>query len=109
VPRFIAKINKQYFDRYSMTHGIVDGAKTKDAELLAARKLVGLGDYAPIGFEKTYTKHAELPSGRTTYDNSRFPFPMKVNTGLDAEGWRTHVLPMLGQDGERGVQARFAR
>ena len=109
LPKFIAKINKQYFDRYSMTQEIVNGAKTKDEELLAARKSVGLGDYAPIGFDKTYTKHAELPNGRTTYDNSRFPTPMKVNTGLDAAGWVANVLPLIGQDGERGIQAKFVK
>jgi hypothetical protein len=109
LPKFITKINKQYFDRYSMTNEIVNGSKTKDEELLAARKSVGLGDYAPIGFDKTYTKHQELPAGRTTYDNSRFPVPMKVNTGLDIEGWKQNVIPMVGLDGERGIQVKYAK
>jgi hypothetical protein len=92
-----------------MTNEIVNGSKTKDEELLAARKSVGLGDYAPIGFDKTYTKHQELPAGRTTYDNSRFPVPMKVNTGLDIEGWKQNVIPMVGLDGERGIQVKYAK
>ncbi len=109
LPKFVSKVHPQYFDRYSMTQEIVNGAKTKDEELLAARKSVGLGEYAPVGFEKKYTKHAELPQGRATYDNSRYPAPFKVNTGLDAKGWQTYVLPMLGLDGERGVQATPAK
>lgn len=73
------------------------------------KRIEGRVDYAPVGFEKMYTKHAELPAGRTTYDNSRFPQPMKINTGLDIEGWKKNVIPMIGLDGERGIQAKYAK
>lgn len=109
LPAFIAKVHQQYLHRYSMTQSIVDGKFSKDEDLLSARKAVGLGEYNPVGFEKTYKTHAELPNGRATYNNSRFPMPMKVNTGLDAEGWRKYVLPLIGQDGERGIQAKFVK
>lgn len=108
VPKFITKISPTYFDRYTMTVDLTSGLTTTDADLDAARKAVGLGEWAPATFvDKKYATYADLPAGRATYDIGRYPTPMKVNTGLDADGWRKHVLPMLGLDGERGVQAKF--
>ena len=64
----------------------------------------------PVGFvDKKYASYSELPAGRATYDLSRYPAPMKVNEGLDADGWKKSVIPMVGLDGERGIQTAFAK
>lgn len=106
LPKFTAKIFPQYFHRYSMTQDLVN-QWSKDGELIAARKAAGLPEaYNPVGFEKTYKTYAELPEGRASYDNSRFPYPQKIGGGLSVEDYGKYVLPILGADGERGVQAK---
>lgn len=109
LPKFITKIHPQWFDRYTMTLDLTSKL-AKDADLDAARASVGLKEWAPVGFtDKKYASYSELPQGRATYDLGRYPAPFKVDQGLDEEGWRKHVLPMLGLDGERGIQATFAK
>lgn len=108
-PKFIANISKQWFDRYTMSLDLT--SKTaKDADLDAARAVVGLGEWHPVGFnDKKYPNYSSLPVGRANYDLGRYPHPMKEGDGLDADGWHRTVIPMLGLDGERGIQATFVR
>jgi hypothetical protein len=109
VPKFIAQIGKQWFDRYTMTIDLT-GKFAKDADLDAARAVAGLGEWLPVGFvDKKYPNYSSLPQGRTTYDLGRYPHPMKEGEGLDADGWKKYVIPMVGLDGERGIQATWAR
>ncbi|MBS1150265.1 MAG: hypothetical protein H6Q89_1963 [Myxococcaceae bacterium] len=110
LPKFITKLDSRYFDRYTMTQDLTSGATATDADLDAARASVGLKEWLPVGFvDKKYASYSELPVGRATYDLSRYPAPMKVGEGLDADGWRKSVLPVLGSDGERGIQAAFVK
>lgn len=110
IPKFIAKLHTGWFDRYTMTQDLTRPGTATDEDLAAARVSVGLKEWLPVGFtEKKYATYSELPVGRATYDLSRFPAPMKNGEGLDAEGWKKHVIPMLGLDGERGIQATFAK
>jgi len=108
VPRFITRIAQQWLDRYTMTLDLTSKL-AKDQELDAARALAGLVEWLPIGFtDKKYPNYSSLPVGRANYDLGRYPHPMKEGEGLDADGWHKYVLPMLGLDGERGVQANPA-
>lgn len=109
LPKFISKIAPQWFDRYTMSLDLT-GRLAKEAELDEARASAGLGAWAPVGFtDKPYASYSALPQGRATYDLGRYPAPFKQGDGLDADGWVKHVMPMVGLDGHRGVQATFAR
>lgn len=110
LPKFITKIHQNWFDRYTMTLDLTQPGRATDEDLAAARESIGLKEWLPIGFtEKKYASYSELPVGRANYDLSRYPHPMKNGTGLDADGWKAHVIPMLGLDGARGIQAAAAK
>lgn len=105
MPKFVAKIEPAWFDRYSTRVGMT-GSYTTDDELMAARKSCGLGDYHPPTFE-TYPSNSKLPKGIGSYVMSRYPKSFKK--GEELMDWTKSILPMLGQDGERGIQATFAK
>ena len=102
VPKFIAKMSKKWFHRWSQNAGAND-LMAKDEELMAARNTLGLEAFELAGYEKTFGSYKELPDGRPGYALSRYPFPlMKANDGMD---WQEWILPMIGADGERGIKA----
>lgn len=107
LPQFVAKVYGPWLDRYTLTHAL-DSKLAKESELRAARDAAGLGDWAPATFDKTFPTYGALPKGAANYDLSRYPHPFKEEEGLDEEGWKQFVLPILGQDGDRGVQLKFA-
>lgn len=106
MPKFMAKMSKSWFDRWSLRYGLCGGMYRTWEELKAARDAMGLGAYEIATFEKTFPDYASLPKERPSFDKSRYPRPMKKGEGID---WAADVLPLLGQDGGRGVQAGFAK
>jgi len=110
LPKFVTKIAPQYFDRYTMSNDLTSSLMAKDADLDAARAAVGLGEWAPVGYtDKKFANYGELPKGRAVYDLGRYPAPYKEGEGLDAAGWAKVVLPMIGLDGERGIQSTYVK
>ncbi len=102
VPGFVAKVPQAYFDRWSQWKALTSQFFT-DAEIMAARKANGLGAYElPFFPGKTYESYEKLPQGRINFGMSRFPKPFKQ--GEELMNWQESVLPMIGADGERGVQ-----
>ncbi len=101
-PKFITKMEQAWLDRWSQKKGNVKDPYAKDEEIVAARKLAGLGDWKLAGYDETYSTYAKLPGGRTNYDMSRYPRPFKKGEG-DMD-WTKSVIPLIGADGERGVQ-----
>ena len=102
VPKFIVKMSRKWFHRWSQNAGAND-LMAKDEELMAARNTLGLEAFELAGYEKTFGSYKELPDGRPGYALSRYPFPlMKANEGMD---WQEWILPMIGADGERGIKA----
>ena len=108
LPKFVSKVAPAWLGRYTMTKALTTKLHATDADLDAARAAVGLTTWQAVGFEPS-ASYGALPQGRATYDLGRYPAPFKEGEGLDAEGWAKHVLPMIGQDGERGIQAAFAK
>ena len=102
-PKFLAKLSQAWIDRWSQWKALADTEYFTSDEMMAARKVAGLGAYElPFFPGKTYAGYAELPSGRINFDMSRYPQSFKQGEGdLD---WKATVLPMIGADGARGVQ-----
>lgn len=106
-PKFIGKLPKAWVDRWSQWKGMTSKFFTSD-EVMAARKMAGLGAYElPFFKGKTFPSYDKLPSGRINYKMSRFPKPYKEGEAL--MDWTKSVLPAIGADGERGVQAFKAK
>ena len=102
LPKFVAKLPAGYIDRWSQWKNMTSDFFTSD-EVMAARKAVGLGAYElPFYPGKTYASYADLPGSRVNYDMWRFPHNFKK--GQELMNWQESVLPVLGADGERGVQ-----
>ncbi len=102
LPGFVAKVPQAWLDRWSQWQGMTSEF-VKDEEIMAARKAGGLGAYElPFFPGKTYENYTKLPSGRIGVNMSRFPKPFKKDEPL--MDWSKSVLPMIGSDGERGIQ-----
>ncbi len=103
LPNFIAVSSKAWFDRYSMREfSMLAGNFNTWEQLKAARASLGLGAYEIPGYEKKYATYMDLPQKRNNYSGSRYPHPMKKGEEID---WKTAVLPIVGSDGEQGIQA----
>ena len=102
VPEFLAKVPQAWFDRFTQWKGMLSQFCTSD-EIMAARAKNGLGAYElPFYPGKTYGSYSELPQERVNFGMSRFPAPCKK--GEEVLDWSRDVLPMIGADGERGIQ-----
>jgi hypothetical protein len=103
VPNFVTKIDKAWFDRFTQWKAL-DGKFCKPEEIDAARKKAGLGDYElPFFPGKKFDSYKNLPPARINFNQSRYPHPFKE--GEELMDWTQSILPMIGADGERGVQA----
>ena len=103
LPAFVAKMAPAWVDRWTMREvDYLAGGKIKAEEIMATRAAVGLKEYKLHGYDKTYPDYASLPQQRPNYSHGRYPNPMKVGELID---WKAAVLPLIGADGERGVQA----
>jgi hypothetical protein len=103
MPKFLSKIAKEWFDRYSSREYVdmLAGNFNKEEELVAARAVFGLKEYVLPGYKETFPSYKALPQKRNNYDMSRYPHPMKKGEALD---WTQAVLPIVGADGPRGIQ-----
>ena len=103
LPKFLGKIAKEWFDRYSSREyaDMLAGTFNKEEELVAARAVFGLKEYVLPGYKETFSGYKALPQRRPNYDMSRYPHPMKKGEAMD---WATAVLPIVGADGPRGIQ-----
>lgn len=103
LPAFIAKLHQPWVDRWSQWPDMTGQFCSSD-EIMAARQSAGLGAYElPFFPGKTYASYAELPSGRINFDLCRYPHPFKQ--GQELMDWTQMVVPAIGADGARGVQA----
>ncbi|MBL4847891.1 MAG: right-handed parallel beta-helix repeat-containing protein [Planctomycetes bacterium] len=102
-PKFIAKLSKDYVDHWSQWKSLTSKTFSSD-EVMAARKLVGLGAYTlPFFKGKTYESYAKLPPARVNYGMYRYPHHFKE--GQKLMDWKKSVLVVIGADGARGIQA----
>jgi hypothetical protein len=102
-PLIISKMHQHWFDRYSQSE--TPGFLTrfvKEPEVMKMRTVAGLGEYHLAGYGQAYATYGSLPEKRPNYKLSRYPHPMKIGQLINFE---ESVLPMLGADGPRGVQA----
>lgn len=102
-PKFLAGLHQAWVDRWSQWEGHDSQFFTSD-DVMAARKAAGLEAYGlPFFPGKSYASYKELPQGRINFQMSRYPHPFK--SGQELMDWTKSILPALGMDGERGVQA----
>ncbi len=107
LPGFLAKSSKLWFDRYSSREftNMLAGQFNKWEELAASRGVFGLKEYNIPGYDKTFATYKNLPSSRNNYDMSRYPQPLKLGEEVD---WAS-ILPIIGADGEMGIQPYKAK
>jgi hypothetical protein len=102
-PKFLAKLPKAYVDKWSQWKGMTSKTFFSSDEVMAARKMAGLGAYElPFFKGKTYPSYEKLPGGRVNYNMSRFPHAFKDGEAL--MDWKADVLGVIGADGARGIQ-----
>ncbi len=103
LPGFVAKLAPAWIHRYTMREvDYLAGGKVTNDEVMATRRAVGLAEFQLHGYDKTFPDYVSLPQKRPNYSHGRYPNPMKQGELID---WAASVIPALGQDGERGVQA----
>lgn len=103
LPAFVARMAPRWVDRYTMRDvDYLAGGKVTNEEVMATRAAVGLAEFHLHGYDRTYPDYPSLPDARPNYSHSRYPNPMTVGTLMD---WAAAVQPVVGADGERGVQS----
>lgn len=103
LPAFVARMAPAWVDKYSARENdYLAGGKIKAEEIMALRAAVGLTEFRLHGYEQAYADYASLPQARPNYNHGRYPNPMTVGNLID---WQAAVVPVVGADGERGVQA----
>lgn len=106
LPKFVAKMAPEWVDHYTMREvDYLAGGKITNEDVMATRAAVGLKEFHLHGYDKTYEDYSSLPQKRPNYSHGRYPHPMKKGELID---WNAVVIPLLGADGERGVQAKPA-
>lgn len=107
VPQFVAHLEQAWIDKFTQWKAL-NGPMCKPEEIMAVRTAAGLGAYElPFFPGKTYESYDKLPSGRINYNMSRYPHAYKQ--GEELMDWVKSVLPAIGADGERGIQAFTAK
>ncbi len=106
LPKFLAALGdaaKDWFDRYSQNSFVdmIAGNYNTNDELMKAREVLGLKEYHLVGYDDTYASYPDLPSNRPKWNMSRYPNPMKIGELMD---WKVAILPIIGADGNRGIQ-----
>jgi len=101
VPLVVSRMHQAWFDRWSQSEAL-DGKFFKDPEIMAARDVCGLKEFHVHGYPNAYPNYSSLPQQRPAYTLSRYPHPMKIGELIN---FQTAVLPLLGADGPRGIQA----
>ncbi len=102
-PRFLARVHPAWLDKYSAREvDYLAGGKITAAEVMALRAAVNLAEFRLHGYDRTFADYASLPQQRPSYSHGRYPHPMTKGNLMD---WQAAVVPLLGQDGDRGVQA----
>ncbi|MEZ0229671.1 MAG: hypothetical protein ACAI25_13665 [Planctomycetota bacterium] len=105
LPKFVAKLAKEWLDKWSYREGapLVGTKFSTQDDLWAVRAAVGLPKETTIpGYDKQFPDYKSLPQKRNNYEQGRYPTPKKKGEGID---WEKDILPILGADGARGVQA----
>jgi hypothetical protein len=103
LPAFVARMFPGWVDKYSARENdYLAGGKITAEEIMALRAAVGLAEFHLFNYDQTYPDYQSLPQQRPNYNHGRYPHPMRQGNLID---WATHVVPVVGQDGDRGVQA----
>ncbi len=103
LPAFVARMHPAWVDKFTARENdYLAGGKITADEIMATRQSVGLAEFHLHGYDRTFPDYASLPQKRPNYSHGRYPHPMTVGNLID---WAAKVQPVVGQDGERGVQA----
>lgn len=103
LPAFVARMAPAWVDKYSARENdYLAGGKITAEEIMAVRAAVGLNEFRLAGYEQAYPDYASLPQARPNYNHGRYPHAMTVGNLVD---WAAAVVPVVGQDGDRGVQS----
>lgn len=103
LPAFVARMAPAWVDKYTARENdYLAGGKITNDDVMATRRAVGLAEFHLHGYDKTFPDYPSLPQQRPNYNHGRYPNPMRVGSLID---WQAAVVPVIGQDGERGVQS----